>query len=236
MTILSIIHESHDFIVINKPSGLLSVPDRFNSLPNVFGLLTEMGLAPLIVHRLDKDTSGIILFAKNPDSHRSLSLMFQEHAIEKCYIALVNGTVESDNFTIDLPIANHPHQKGKSVVDMEQGKPSSTIIKVSARYRNYTQVEAFPKTGRQHQIRVHLAACGNSLAIDPLYGSKQPLYLSQLKSRYKPAKNRAEKPLIDRLTLHASQICFSLKETKYTFDAPLPKDFRTTLNQLDKLK
>ncbi len=232
---LDILYEDETVIAVNKESGMLVIPDRFRSdIPNLRSILSERFGEIWIVHRLDKDTSGIVLFAKTAAAHKTLNDEFSEHAIRKTYIALLRGQLEHDSGNIKEPLQPHPRKKGMMQVH-PAGKDSETNYKVRQRFRDFTLVEAHPITGRQHQIRVHFAAIGHPLAIDPIYGSKEPIFLSQLKNSFR-SKDKDEHPLIDRLTLHAEKIEFThpITEKCLSIEAALPKDFRAIIHQLEK--
>ncbi len=233
---LNIIFEDADLLAINKPAGLLVIPDRYRKdIPNLRDLLIAKYGNIFVVHRLDKETSGILIFAKNAATHKHLNDQFTGHAIDKVYLALVRGRLQHTAGSIKFSIAPHPKKPAMMAVD-QGGKISITDYEVREAFRDYTLVEARPHTGRLHQIRVHFAAFGHPLAIDRLYGSHEPIFLSSIKSDYKPSGNR-ELPLIDRLTLHAESITFyhpaSPVEPR-TLSALLPKDFETVIQQLRK--
>ncbi|MDE1190567.1 MAG: RluA family pseudouridine synthase [Arachidicoccus sp.] len=231
---LDIIFENEDFVVINKPSGLLSVPDRMQSEPSLKDILKEKYGDILTVHRLDKFTSGLIVFAKNADMHKMLSQLFEGREVEKFYIGLVKGNLYAESGTIEAAIAEHPAKKGLMTTNVK-GKTSVTDYKVVENFKNYSLVEFQIRTGRTHQIRVHLKHIGSYLVCDELYGDGKPLCLSEIKKRYKLSKNEFdEKPLLARLALHSFRIKFVVKDIPYSFEAPLHKDFQATLQQLRK--
>lgn len=244
------IYEDDFVIVMNKPSGLLSIPDRYDpTLPNLYGLLQKKLGQVFIVHRIDKDTSGVICFAKDEEMHKELNKQFEDRAVEKNYWALVNGRPDVEG-EITASIAPHHSQKGKMKAfdapkyrdgrndgnDRNAGKASLTQYKVLEQFNDWALCEVQILTGRTHQIRVHFAHIGHSLAIDPLYGSGKGMYLSAFKKKYKLGKWAEERPLMDRLSLHAKQLSFyhSRLEKKIYVEAELPKDFRVLLKQLKK--
>ena len=190
-----------------------------------------------VVHRLDKETSGVILFAKNAEAHRNLSMQFEARTIDKIYLALVEGSVHKEEGEINQPIANNMRDKGRMII-AKRGKPSLTLFKVVERFKNYTLVEANIKTGRTHQVRVHFEVIGYPLAVDSLYGRKDAFLLSEVKmKKYRRGKDVFEEtPLMSRTTLHAAKITFNHPSTNesMTFESELPKDFRAVLNQLRK--
>ena len=230
-----IIFEDADIIAVNKPSGLLVIPDRFRKeLLNLRNLLEMKYGGIFVVHRLDRETSGVTLFAKNAEAHRLLNGQFTDHTIKKIYLALVCGIPDHEAGTLKFPLAPHPRKPGTMVVS-EAGKISITEYRVAEKFLKYSLVEARPLTGRTHQVRIHLAAYGHPLAVDRIYGSGEPLRLSSFKPGYKPSATE-ERPLIDRLTLHAEKITFHHPATnaEVTLTAPLPQDFELTLKQLRK--
>lgn len=235
---LDILSEDEDYIIINKQAGMLTLPDRFDpSVPNLYHTLKTHYGDIWVVHRIDKQTSGVIAFAKNADAHRELNVQFENHKVQKKYWLLAQGALDREEGTVDLPIGENGSKAGSMKIDPIHGKNSVTKYRVIERFLNYTLVEAEPLSGRTHQIRVHFKAMGHPLAVDELYGSAEGIKLSTLKKGYKIKPGHAEKPLIARLTLHAKSLRFyhyRLQET-VTPDAPLPKDFNGTLKQLRKL-
>jgi 23S rRNA pseudouridine955/2504/2580 synthase/23S rRNA pseudouridine1911/1915/1917 synthase len=230
-----ILWEDADYVAINKPAGMLTLPDRFDpSIPNLYRLLKEQYGDIFVVHRIDKQTSGVIAFAKNAEAHRQLNERFENHAIEKKYLTLVQGRVADDEGRIDLPIGENSAKAGTMRIDTPHGKPSVTGFKVLERFLEYTLVEAQPLSGRTHQIRVHFKAIGHPLAVDEIYGSSEGIKLSSIKKNYKSKPGIEERPLISRLTLHAKSLRFQnfSDQKMVTMEAPLPKDFDSVLRQL----
>ncbi|MBL7998162.1 MAG: RluA family pseudouridine synthase [Candidatus Kapabacteria bacterium] len=236
---LDIIHEDDDVIIVNKPPGLLTIPDRFRaSLPHARGILEESREKVFVVHRLDKDTSGVICFAKNAAAHKHLSLQFEHHTILKKYLAVVSGRVEKDDIDIDIPLMPNPARPG-TMMPSARGKESFTHLHVMERYRIATLVECTLKTGRQHQLRVHCATVGYPLVIDELYGNATEFFVSTVKRRYNISKKdrfNEEKPIITRASLHAAVLGFTHPRTgqHVQFSAEPPKDFSALVNVLRK--
>ncbi len=167
---LDIIHEDHELILLNKPSGLLSVPGKGAHLADC--LLTRLQRVfpeALLVHRLDMDTSGVMVFARSPHAQRHLGLQFEKRQVKKAYVARVWGEMAEEEGVIDLPLIvdwpNRPLQK----VDFETGKPAETAWRVLRKEDGTTRVRLFPKTGRSHQLRVHMREIGHPILGDPLY-------------------------------------------------------------------
>lgn len=245
-----ILHLDDDLIVVNKPSGLLSVAGRAHEIslrellrthPMVLETLRpeerdpRFGVNIRAVHRLDREASGVILFARSLEAQRDLVRQFEQREVEKIYLAIVSGYVLHDG-VVDRPLMID-ESAGRSRVSDRRGKPSVTEFRVLQRLAGNTLVECRPLTGRLHQIRVHMAAIGHPLAVDPVYGGGEAIFLSHHKPNYRPSARHEERPLIDRLTLHALRLTITHPRTrkKTAFEAPLPKDFRATVNQLGRL-
>lgn len=237
----SILYEDEHFIAVNKASGLLVAQDRWDpEAPRLDTLLSNAvckeGSRLFAVHRIDKDTSGIVLYAKTAEAHRALSIMFEERDIKKTYHALVHGRPLQEEFSIDAPLKADGDAYHRTIKDARRGKDSLTHFTLIGVCGPYSWIEAQPITGRTHQIRVHLTIAGFSIVCDSLYGSKAPLYLSKIKRRWQ-GDEFEERPLLDRLALHAWKLEFAHPITKepLCITAPYPKDLHSTRNQLSKL-
>lgn len=239
-----IISETKDWIALNKPSGLLSIPDRKGEDISLKKLLIEKFGNIFTVHRIDKDTSGLIIFAKNEASHKHLSQQFaregsfgKERRTEKIYVGLVIGSLANKKETIDAPIAEHPVKKGVMTV-YRKGKEAITDYEVLEDHKIFSWVQFQIQTGRTHQIRVHLKHIGHPIVCDELYGDGKPILLSLLKHKFKLSKNEwEERPILNRLALHALSLQFiDTNGETVKFEAPLPKDLKAVLQQLRKLK
>jgi 23S rRNA pseudouridine1911/1915/1917 synthase len=217
-----IIFEDDYLLVINKPSGL-----TVNSAETTKGQETLEDLLPKssllrrgIVHRLDKDTSGLLLVAKDQRALSDLQRQFKERQVKKTYLALVHGRVSPQSGTINLPVARQPFNRHRFGVFIT-GKPASSEYRVKQAFKDYSLLEVFPKTGRTHQIRVHFKHLGHPLVSDPLYGGKKTL----------------KKDLLwcPRLFLHSNKIEFSHPESKKTInlEVPLPNDLQTALKKIE---
>ncbi len=232
---LEIIFENADFIAVNKPSGLLSVPDRTQSEISLKDILLNKYGDIFTVHRLDKDTSGVIVFAKNDHTHKFLSQQFEQRETEKFYVGFVLGKLASTEGLIDIPIIEHPVKKGVMTTN-RKGKESKTAYHVLQEFQNYSWVQFQIFTGRTHQIRVHAKHIGHSIVCDPAYGDGQPILLSSIKKKFKLSKDaEEERPLLARLALHAQKLVIKDEQgNTHTLEAAIPKDLRATLSQLEK--
>jgi 23S rRNA pseudouridine1911/1915/1917 synthase len=234
MNLPEILVENDDFIALNKPAGLLSVPDRMQSTPSLKDLLIEKYGVIFTVHRLDRETSGVIVFAKNAEAHQHLSLIFQERLVEKTYYGIVWGVPASPSGTIDLPMLEHPAKNGTMIVH-RKGKTASTCYEVMENFGKYAFVKFDLFTGRTHQIRVHMKETGHPIVCDPLYGDGKPVLVSSLKKNYNHSGFDEEIPILGRLGLHAAKLSFSDQSGKvFTIEAGMPKDLRALLSQLKK--
>jgi 23S rRNA pseudouridine1911/1915/1917 synthase len=231
-----IVYEDEDIVAYNKPSGLLSIPDRYNAeIPCLYHMAAKNYDKLFVVHRLDKDTSGLIVFAKNEESHKYMSQLFESRDVEKYYLAIVNGKPFKDKGSIVAPIAEHPNHKGRMSIQ-KKGRFAHTDYELQKAWNQFSLLKLRIHTGRTHQIRVHMQHLGNPVVCDPFYGSGGTLLLSSIKKKFKLAENaEEERPLLSRLALHASQLKFiNQKGEKQVIDAPLPKDLAVTIKQLDK--
>ena len=231
-----VIFENDSFIAINKPAGLLSIPDRVQSEPSLKDMLLEKYGSIFTVHRLDEDTSGIILFAKTEAAHKYFSRLFEERKIEKYYQGLVIGCPAQKKGTLDAPISEHPTQKGLMVVH-RKGKPSVTDYEVLEDLKQFSLIQFQLHTGRTHQIRVHCRNMGHPLACDELYGDGKPILLSSLKKKFKLSRHdEEERPMLNRLALHSYRLKFTDTDGKLIdLEAELPKDIRALIQQLKKI-
>ena len=224
---VEIIYEDNDIIVINKPKGMVVHPANGNpdgTLVNAVMSICKDSLSgiggeirPGIVHRLDKDTSGIIIVAKNDKSHINLSEQIKNHEIKKTYIALVRGVVKENNATINIPIGRSKTDRKKMAVD-QKGKNAVTHFKVLKRYQKYTLLEVNIETGRTHQIRVHLSHIGYPIIGDAVYSN---------------GKNEWQ---IEGQCLHAKSLEFThpISNKQMNLEAKLPKYFKKLIEELDK--
>ncbi len=233
---IDILFENEHFVAVNKPSGLLSIPDRKGQEISLKDILKEKYAGIYTVHRLDRDTSGIIVFAKTEESHRELSLLFEGRTMEKYYMGLVYGDMMTASGSIDAPIMEHPG-KATRMLTHAKGKPSLTDYVVAESFRLFSWVKFRIHTGRTHQIRVHMQHIGHPIVCDEIYGDPKPVLLSALKKNFKLSKSaEEERPILSRLALHSNRLKFTLHDQEFDLEAEVPKDLRALLQQLRKWK
>jgi RluA family pseudouridine synthase len=205
---IPVLFENDDIIAVDKPEKLASIPERNREKISLLKVLTETLHRRLyVVHRLDKQVSGVIVFAKNPQAHRHLNTLFEHRQVSKTYIALVHGLIADDSGVIDKPLRRFG--SGRMGEDAERGKPCRTEFTVQARLPGCTRVQIHPLTGRKHQIRAHFFAIGHPVGGDTLYGDK------------------TLQKTFPRLMLHALSLCLNLPTGEYTcFLSELPSEFR----------
>ena len=226
---LNIVYEDEDVVVIDKPKGLVVHPAAGHENDTlVNGLMYALGdklsgingeLRPGIVHRIDKDTSGLLAVAKNDSAHVVLASQLKDHTMARTYECVVCGNLKEDSGTVEGPIGRHPTDRKKMCINERNGKDAVTHWEVIARYRGYTHVRCKLETGRTHQIRVHMASIGHPILGDMVYGRKKP-ELGQ-----------------DSQVLHAGQLCFRHPRDgrPVLVFAPLPQYFEEVLEKLKKM-
>jgi RluA family pseudouridine synthase len=211
--------ENEDIIVVNKPEGMAAIPERQTDPPPAESLYewlcARRGEELFIVHRIDKDTSGVILYARNAEAHRRMSLQFQRRLVHKEYLALTHGVIAAGEGAIDKPLGQHG--SGRVAVNPQHGRESYTEYQVLHRFPAYTLVAAYPKTGRRHQIRVHLYSIGHSIVGDRLYG------------------DRTIQRAYPRMMLHACKLAIRLlNDEMLTVEAPPPESFERVIQMIDR--
>ncbi len=228
-----ILFENDDFIVVNKPPFIASLDERGAPYElNMLRLAKNYSTDAQVCHRLDKETSGALVFAKHPEAYRSLSIQFEKRKVKKIYHAVVEGQFQFQDVLVDLPILNEGNKN--VVIDRKNGKRADTYFNSLTLYRHYTLVECRPVTGRMHQIRIHLSTQRAAIAGDTMYRGK-PVFLSAIKKGYRLSKEEEEQPIMKRFALHAKEITFTgLEGEAITVSAPYPKDFATLIKLLDK--
>ena len=250
---MEVLYEDDHSIAVFKPAGLLVTPDRFepssDTLTNrIWYYLWEKKGAtdevlaetrPRMVHRLDRDTSGVMIYAKTLAGQQELTEQFEKHRVLKTYLAIVDGRVEAKSAHIDFPIGHPPRvnhsTRGKMFIGTPSAKPAITNIKTLEAHELWSLVQAAPRTGRTHQVRLHMSAYGHSLIIDPLYGKRSSLSIRDLHIK---RLEQSDRVLMDRLTLHAASIDF-IKVTgtgkgtdRVRIESEPPRDFQRLLEFL----
>jgi RluA family pseudouridine synthase len=234
----SVIFSDSAILICSKKSGLLVAADRYDHDAPRLDLLVSAEFGRLFaVHRIDKDTSGLVAYGRTPEAHRALSMQFEEHRVKKVYHALIHGRLGAASVTVDAPLLPDGDSRHRTVANRERGKPSRTVFNQMEVCGSYSFVEALPETGRTHQIRAHLRSLGLSVVCDPLYGGNtKPVRLSEIKRSWQ-GDPWEEHPLIERLALHALRLELDHPETRerLVFTAPYHKDFGAARSQLLKL-
>lgn len=236
---LNVLLETDTILVVAKPAGLPTVPDRTGKELGVHGLLESLRPeADLrIVHRLDRNTSGCLVLAKGADAARHLDLQFREHRVQKTYVALVGGVPTWQQRDIDAWLGPDRRRPGMVVVgdDARRGfREAHTKVTVRERFQLHALLQCEPTTGRGHQIRVHLQSIGHAIVGDEAYGGER-LLLSRLKPDYKKRTGVEERPLLQRMFLHAERVAFPDVDGNIAVaEAPMPEDLAVALRHVEK--
>ncbi|MCL2270046.1 MAG: RNA pseudouridine synthase [Treponema sp.] len=229
----TVVYEDEDIIAVNKASGLSVGGDRWDESRDrldklIGGVVPDLKI--YIVHRIDRETSGLVVFARNEAAHRRLSLAFEGREVGKRYIAVVYGRPSWQETACDLPLIPNGNKQHLTIVDKFRGKKSLTRFSLMGSAGNVSILEAFPETGRTHQIRVHAAALGFPVVCDMMYGNGKPVLLSAIKKNWR-GDPYDERPLLTRLGLHAAELTL----TSHNITAPLPKDMTALVRQIQKI-
>lgn len=251
---LDVLYEDDDLAVVNKPADMVVHPARGHWSGTLVGALAHRFAGQLsanrgparpgIVHRLDRDTSGAIIVAKNDQAHARLAALFEEKRIQKEYFAIALGGISTDREIVDAPIGHHPKYRVKMAIapDDPEAKSAQTYFEVLERFRGFSTVKCLPRTGRTHQIRLHLAHLGCPILCDKLYGGRSAITREELAGEYRRGSDKEGDAvgtvLLARQALHARKITFEHPTTGKTLEieAPLPKDLQETLEALRELR
>lgn len=227
------IYEDDNIIAINKPPFIASLHERFDSESHsIIELCKSVDENYSLCHRLDRETSGVMLIAKNNDTYRHVAIQFEKREVTKIYHAVVSVSVNLQNLEVDLPL--YTDSKRRVQISHKMGKPSLTIFNTIEQFKHFSLLACEPKTGRLHQIRVHAASQNLPLVCDELYGGKIP-EMHQIKRKVKYGDGESSKPLMNRVALHAFSIEFDAPGIgKLKIEAPYPKDFEVLIKLLNK--
>ena len=229
-TSVKIIFEDDKLIVVDKPAGYLSIPGRNNDAPSVLTALRANRDDLYPVHRLDMNTSGVLILAKSLAVHKEMNQLFESRQVEKSYLAITKGNPANDHGEVN---ENLIVLDQKTIIS-KKGKVALSSYQTLEEFRQYAYLNVNISTGRRHQIRVHLAYLNCPIVCDPLYGDGQPFFLSSIKKKFN--SRNEERPLLSRTALHAHKISFQLSEEDElrSYSSEAPKDMRAMLNQLRK--
>jgi 23S rRNA pseudouridine1911/1915/1917 synthase len=244
---LDVLHEDEDHIVLNKPPGLPVLPARdgsgrelYEALAWRFNRCAPAGgpyQRPHVVHRLDKDTSGVLLVARTERAGRALSMQFQRRMVRKTYLVIVEGVLPRPEVHVDVPIRRVSAAALRMVPDERAGKPSRTLFVLRETFGHFSLVEARPHTGRQHQIRVHLSAIGYPPAVDAVYGRRGRMMGADLNEIIRARRSAPHMIVMSRCPLHAARIAYLHPSSgqPMEFDAPMPDDMREFIELLRRV-
>lgn len=226
-----IVYEDDHYLVINKPAFVSTLEDRNDDF-NILSIYKEYLETVFVCHRLDKETTGALLLAKSEEAFRHAAMQFESREVEKIYHALVYGHFSEDVIQVDIPLK--VGGSGNVRIDRRKGKEATTVFRLGRKVSRYSIVEAKPISGRRHQIRVHLNYLEQPICGDTQYGGK-PIFLSEFKKNYRPAKEKEERPLFDRVALHARSLKFTgLDGQPVEVVCDYSKDLQMILKKLEK--
>ena len=225
-----IVFENDNYVAINKPAGVASLHERLGEAESVIELAKKYNPDYQLCHRLDKETSGVLLISKHAKAYSHAAVSFEKRNVKKVYHAVTDGIHKFENLEVDLPLITT--RSGRSAVNKQKGKASKTIFNTIENFRHYSLIGCVPVSGRQHQIRIHLGSQNASIAADEIYGGKLP-YLSKIKKNFTTNKTNEESPMISRFALHAYSIELEdMDETLLSIIAEYPKDMAVFVKQL----
>ena len=236
-SLFSLVYEDENIAALNKSSGIAVSPDRWDiSRERLDKLAAEFLKVPKLytVHRIDRETSGLVVFAKNSEAHKNLSAAFELRQVKKIYLAVIRGRPSWKETICDLPLVPNGNKRHLTIIDQYRGKKSLTAFRILGGAGNYSILEALPETGRTHQIRVHLASLGHPVVCDEFYGTTKPVFLSSFKKGWR-GDPKEERPLLSRLGLHAAELYIpDYAGTGLPLKAPLPRDMAALIKQMEK--
>ena len=225
-----IVFENDNYVAINKPAGVASLHERLGEAESVIELAKKYKPDYQLCHRLDKETSGVLLISKHAKAYSHAAVSFEKRRVKKVYHAVADGIHKFENLEVDLPLITT--RSGRSAVNKQKGKASKTIFNTIENFRHYSLIGCVPVSGRQHQIRIHLGSQNASIAADEIYGGKLP-YLSKIKKNFTTNKTNEESPMISRFALHAYSLELEdMDETPLSIVAEYPKDMAVFVKQL----